>query len=235
MDGRIFLCDGTKIDITDDKVTGELKIETQMMNGSAPENTIDIGAVPAARLTMTSVDDSGVHSFAGARLWLSVCLRLENGEYESVIMGKFYIDSSTIKRIKKRVSFVAYDKMLMLHYALTDEMRTGLKGMKAQQAAEYLTAKIKCGLAHGLDDFPNSDIPLDLDSEQIVTARDAVMWIAQMMGCFARIDRMGRLDFVRIGSRRSADTSMIDVVRSIKANQRFIATFADSTIQKYPA
>ena len=34
-------------------------------------------------------------------------------------MGIFYVDNTTVERVKNRVTFSAYDKMIFLHFLLT--------------------------------------------------------------------------------------------------------------------
>lgn len=106
----------------DHYVKGDVKIETQMMSGGANESMIDIGAVLAAKLTMTvRSDTTDLHVFSGAYLWLYVSLKLLSGVWEPVPMGKFYINGTSVSREGNWVSFEAYDGMLKLQYELADE------------------------------------------------------------------------------------------------------------------
>lgn len=249
LEALIYLRDKTILSIGDDKlknttgdryVKGDVKIETQMMSGSASENMIDIGAVPSAKLTMTvNSPTSDLHIFSGAYLWLYVSLKLPSGAWEPIPMGKFYINGAAVSREGNWVSFEAYDGMIKLQYELTDEMRKQLKGKTAMQAAKILCEKAQIPLgsaispAGGYVECPNYELPLNFDSPQIETARDAIMWIAQIMGCFARVNRLGVLEFIPIKSwweMYTETTGTIIAVRNIGGGSRFKTRFSDDRI-----
>lgn len=232
--GEIRLKSGAVIEITDSNVIGELSVSTQMMSGSQYDDVIDIGACTSAALSMTIRDDNSTNSFANARIRLLVGLELEDGTYEYVKMGIFYIDSPTIQRVKNIISFTAYDKMLFLHYLLTDAMRSNMSGMDAYGAAGYLCslAGIRLQQTHDeVSDFPNGSIALSFADKGMETARDVIMWCGQLMGCFTRINRSGKLEFVQIKAENSDKTGVIIPVRDISASQRFSTKFADEVLR----
>lgn len=248
LNAQIYLRDKTILSIGDDElknttgdryVKGDVKIESQMMSGSASDNMIDIGAVPSAKLTMTVYSAStDMHIFSGAYLWLYVSLKLPGGAWEPVPMGKFYINGASISREGNWVSFEAYDGMIKLQYELTDEMRKQLKGKTAMDAAKILCGdQLPLGSAispaGGYVECPNYELPLNFDSPQIETARDGIMWIAQIMGCFAHVNRLGVLEFVPIKSwwkMYDDTTGTILAVRNIGGGSRFRTRFSDDRI-----
>lgn len=236
---NIYFRDKTIQTFDDSTIENEVTIESKMMAGSPSDETIDIGAATSKRLTMTVRNDkTDLHRFAGARLWLYVSLRLENGAFEDVPMGKFFINNKSVSRVGDQVTFSAYDGMILLHYELTSEMRAELKGKTALEAAQILCggrlAVVPPKSPTGAEvTLPNSDLELDFDSEQIETARDGIMWIAQLMGCFARVNRLGQLEFVQIKSwwkMYTETTGTILAVRNIQGDQRFKTKFADDRI-----
>ncbi len=236
---NIYFRDKTIQTFDDSTIENEVTIESKMMAGSPSDETIDIGAATSKRLTMTVRNDkTDLHRFAGARLWLYVSLRLENGAFEDVPMGKFFINNKSVSRVGDQVTFSAYDGMILLHYELTSEMRAELKGKTALEAAQILCggrlAVVPPKSPAGAEvTLPNSDLELDFDSEQIETARDGIMWIAQLMGCFARVNRLGQLEFVQIKSwwkMYDETTGTILAVRNIQGDQRFKTKFADDRI-----
>lgn len=234
LSGEIRLKSGSVVEITDSNVIGELSISTQMMSGSRYDDVIDIGAITSAVLNMTIKDDSSANSFADARVRLLVGLELEDGTYEYVKMGIFYIDSPSIQRVKNVISFTAYDKMIFLHYLLTDTMRSNMSGMDTYGAAGYLCSLVGIQLQQTHDEvaaFPNGDVALSFLSESLETARDVIMWCGQLMGCFTRITRSGKLEFVQIKAENSATSGMIIPVREIKASQRYSTKFADEVLR----
>ncbi|MBD5130606.1 MAG: hypothetical protein HDT43_11915 [Ruminococcaceae bacterium] len=233
---NIYLRDKTVLKVDDSTILGKVMIQSSMMSGGESEDMINIGAANAKKLTMTVLNrHTDLHVFSGARLWLYVSLKLKNGSWEDVPMGKFFINNKSINREKNQVSFTAYDGMILLRYELTDAMRRDLRGMTAWEAAQYL-----CGgqLVFGQEEsdiaeFPNADLPLDFSSEQVETAWDGIMWIAQIMGCFARVNRLGRLEFVQIKSywkMYTETTGTILAVRNIQGNERYKVRFADDRI-----
>ena len=236
---NIFFADNTMKIFDDSTIENEVIIESQMMAGAPSDDLIDIGAATSKKLTMTVKNDkTDLHIFAGARVSLYVSLKLADGNYEDVPMGKFYINNKSITRINDRVTFSAYDGMILLHYELTYQMRSQLKGKTALEAAEILCGD-KLMMIPSTDPegnvvtLPNSDIELNFDSQQIETARDGIMWIAQIMGCFARVNRLGRLEFVQIKSwweMYTETTGTILAVRNIQGRQRFKTKFADDRI-----
>ncbi len=236
---NIYFRDKTIQTFDDSTIENEVTIESQMMAGSPSDDTIDIGAATSKKLTMTVKNNkTDLHRFAGARLWLYVSLRLENGAFEDVPMGKFFINNKSVSRVGDQVTFSAYDGMILLHYELTSEMREELKGKTALEAAHILCggrlAVVPPKSPTGAEvTLPNSDLELDFDSEQIETARDGIMWIAQLMGCFARVNRLGQLEFVQIKSwwkMYDETTGTILAVRNIQGDQRFKTKFADDRI-----
>ncbi len=233
LSGEIRLKSGSVVEITDSNVIGELSISTQMMSGSRYDDVIDIGAITSAVLSMTIKDDSSANSFADARVRLLVGLELEDGTYEYVKMGIFYIDSPSIQRVKNVISFTAYDKMIFLHYLLTDTMRSNMSGMDTYGAAGYLCSLVGIQLQQTHDEvaaFPNGDVALSFLSESLETARDVIMWCGQLMGCFTRITRSGKLEFVQIKAIQD-DKNMIIPVREIQSSQRFSTKFADEVLR----
>lgn len=236
---NIYFRDKTIQTFDDSTIENEVTIESQMMAGSPSDDTIDIGAATSKKLTMTVKNNkTDLHRFAGARLWLYVSLRLDNGAFEDVPMGKFFINNKSVSRVGDQVTFSGYDGMILLHYELTSEMRAELKGKTALEAAQILCggrlAVVPPKSPTGAEvTLPNSDLELDFDSEQIETARDGIMWIAQLMGCFARVNRLGQLEFVQIKSwwkMYTETTGTILAVRNIQGDQRFKTKFADDRI-----
>lgn len=240
---------------TDGSIVGDIEISSQMISQS---NAIDIGACTSKRISLDIIDDnSNLHRYAGARLEVNVYLKVRESsasesetaalttenevgkEYEKVKMGAFFVDASKLNRILtirgNQIHIEGYDSMLSLMYALTDNHRAALKGKTAREATQLLVAYGSCGFVQNLSSLPNSNIPLDFDNPQIKTARDGIMWIAQIMGCFARIGRTNLLEYVPIESKweyfnEEHTVGTIIAVRNIKGGERFNTTFSDDRI-----
>lgn len=233
--GEIRLKSGEVIPITDNMVweKGDVVIETRAMSN---DDETDIGACCAATLEMTIVDENMNHLYADAEIELICSLVLENGDKEPIPMGTFYVGANTAKRTGRRFTVTAYDAMIKLQYLLTDDMRAAIKGLTGYRAAAYLYEGEMAQGEETVTAFPNGDLKLDFSSEQIETARDAVMWIGHLMGCFTRIDRLGRLEFVQLQPRNwtvSEDGNYFTIhpEREISANQRFKTEFSDKRQQ----
>lgn len=231
--------DGTQAVFDDhDIVTGtDVVIESQVVSGSASSGMIDVGAVPTATASLAILeDDTNLHRYAGAEYNISVSLKLRSGEYEPVNMGTFYVDISKTSRIGNKIEVFGYDAMPSLMYDIS-AMKAELKGMTAYSAVRKIVSlsKVKCTFTQSLSQFPNYNLPLDFSSTQIVTARDAIMWIAQLMGCFARINRYNSLEFVPIKSNwvwynDDHTSGTIGAARLILGSQRYETKFSDDRI-----
>lgn len=220
----------------DSSITGEVMIESQAVSGSATSGIIDIGAVPSATASLTIIDnEAGLKKYVGSSFTICVSLLLENSEYEDVPMGTFYCDSAKTSRTGNRISVYGYDAMITFKYTLTDTMRSRLADCTAQKAASILTEFAKCKFDQDLSDFPNSDMMLDFSNTQVVTGWDGIMWIAQLMGCFAHINRQNHLEFVPIKSTWEWDddehtSGNVVSVKNITSAERFKTTFSDDRI-----
>lgn len=233
---RFYYKDGSQASFDDHTISGDVEILSQAISGSASSDKIDIGAAIAAKAILSIIDnDVNLHRYTGSSFEIYVYLKLENGEFEEVPMGRFYTDPSKLSRIKNKINIVGYDSMLSLMYALTDDHRRQLKGSTAADAVQFLAAYSNCGFEQDLSVFPNNSVPLDFDSPQVETARDGVMWIAQLLGCFAHIDRRGYLEFVPIKStwkyyNDEHTVGTIIAVRNIQGSERYKTTFSDDRI-----
>lgn len=233
---RFDFKDGSKADFDDHAILNDVEIASQAIAGSANSDKIDVGAAIAAKATLTVIDDNiSLHRYTGSSFAIYVFLKLENGELEGVPMGRFWVDASKLSRIGNKISIVGYDSMMSLMYVLTDNHRYQLKNQTAEQAVQFLAMYSNCKFEQNLSELPNNNIPLDFDSPQVETARDGVMWIAQLMGCFAHIDRLGFLKFVPIKSEwkyfnEEHTVGTIIAVRNIQGSERYNTRFADDRI-----
>lgn len=220
----------------DSSITGEIKIESQMVSGSETCGIIDIGAVPSATASLTVIDNSAVlKKYTNSSFTIRVSLLLENGEYEDVPMGTFYCDATKTSRTGNRISIYGYDAMITFKYTLTNSMRTSLTDCTASEAAKILARYAKCEFDQDLSGFPNSDLQLDFSNTQIVTGWDGIMWIAQLMGCFARINRQNHLEFVQIKTtweyyNDDHTVGTIIAAKNITGSERYKTTFSDDRI-----
>lgn len=233
---RFYYKDGTQAEFNDRTVIDDVEIASQAISGDVNCNIIDLGAAIAAKASLSILDNNiNLHRYTGSSFEIFVYLKLENGEFEEVPMGRFYIDSSQLSRVKNKINIVGYDSMMSLMYVLTDEHRRWLKGSTAAKAVQFLAAYSNCGFEQDLSELPNSNIALDFDSPQVETARDGIMWIAQLMGCFAHINRLGYLEFVPIKVEwkwlnEDHTYGIFLEARKFESSERFKTTFSDDRI-----
>ena len=243
---RIRYKNNTQVEFWDDDIIGDPAINSQCVSGGTNEEMIDIGAVCAKTLELTIIDtQSDLHRYAGARADINVYLKTGSKDkpetdhdpagYEKIPMGSFWVDTTKLSRVGQNITFTAYDGIITLQYLITDNMRAAMKGQTATTCAALLAAYSTMGFEQDLSELPNVNIPLDFDSPQIVTAWDGVMWIAQLMGCFARAGRKNFLEFVPIKS----DWEFFDdehtigtilAARNIQGSERYATTFSDDRI-----
>lgn len=228
--------DGTHKVFDDSTIIGDPMIESQAVSGSSSCGVIDIGAVPCATASLTVIDKgTTLKKYAEAEFTMWVSLLLESGKYEDVLMGTFYCDTSKMSRLDDKISVYAYDAMSSLNYTLTEAQRDQLNGCTAYQVVTALIRNAKCNFVQSLSSFPNADQKLDLTNTQVRTARDCIMWCAQLMGCFARVNRQNYLEFVPIRSiwefyDDEHTLGTIIAVRNIGDRERYKTTFSDDRI-----
>lgn len=234
---RVDYANGEQAIFDDDTIMNGIEISSQMVSGGANEDEIDVGAVPAKSAALTLIDNNiDLHRYSGAKFSIFPSLKLEDGEYEEIPMGVFFVDSSKLSRFGNQISITGYDGMLSFRYVLTDNQRAALKGKTATEAAQILAAYSVCGFEQDLSGLPNGNIPLNFDSAQVETGWDGIMWIAQIMGCFGRINRVNNLEFVPIMSKWTYfndehTLGTIHSVRDIDGDHRYDdLKFADDRI-----
>ena len=83
-------------------------------------------------------------------------------------------------------------------------------------------------------EFPNGSVSLSFASKSPETARDVIMWCGQLMGCFTRINRNGKPEFVQIKAENSDTTGMIIPVREIYQQIRDTAPNLRTRFCVYP-
>lgn len=223
--GRIFLKDGTKIDVDDSMIVQKsLSTNRRVFSGTS----FDLGTFDASSMKISLRDkDALSHDYAGAAIVLRYSVAVaknENGEreWEDVPLGVYYVDGQTTSRIGSVVHLKAYDSA-----AKFDVVRPDLSSQTTLYGAVLaLCSYVGVGCATSevqFNAFPNATITPDFSSEQIQSARDVIMWIAQTTGSHAMIDLYGRLVFKRY---LLSTESTYD--REITARQRKKIEFSDT-------
>ena len=225
--GAARLRDGTIIHLTDDNITaGSLSI-TQKMNGRGDFRP---GGVYSGELSCSLKGFAGKTSdLDGAAIRLAFILYhdsdMQAAKSETVPLGRFYVDGSSIKRRNDTVTLSAFDGM-----ALFDVEATEREGTLYDLVCGACSA---AGVSFGMTQaefkaLPNAAQTAKINTARIQTERDLLMYVGMMTASFARISRSNELEFVPLTCERN-DGGVIVPVREIAGNIRFNTDFSDDT------
>ena len=177
---------------------------------------IELGTVYAAEMGISLYSDVDRYTLDGAEIRLSFHLVYGDGTEEKVPMGVFEV--SEANRAIRCLELKAYDYMLRFDKTLKLNASSGT-------AYNFLASACndcKVELAHSreeIEQMPNGKEVLGIYSDNdIETYRDLLYYTAQVLGCFCRIDREGRLELVSYGT-----TPVMD----IPTTQRFDSSYSD--------
>ena len=200
-----------------------LKGSGYVVNQCCSDNEMALGSVYAAELGLTLRSKLDRYSLEGAVVYLEYFLEVADGTYESIPIGYYEICEANVT--PNYVALKAYDFMLRFDKTCSKNLMNGM-------AFDMLSLACgQCGveLQHTLEEmeqWPNATTVLSLYPENDVeTWRDVIYYIAQLLGCFATINRNGRLELRRYG-RTPAMT--------VSAKQRYSSSFSDFAV-KYTA
>ena len=227
--GTIALADGTVIDVTDAiLVNGNLSIDERCMN------SFDIGTFYTNQMKLAIYDkDALSHEFANARVELCYGL-LVGDEYEDIFLGKYTVDGTNCKRVRDRVYLTAYDRSAKFDRAKSEQ--AAATAMPPYNALQLICSECSVVLATTqaeIEAMPNGTLSIKCDSSRIETMRDCVMWIAGLLGGYARINREGKLEIRKAKYSVSADDqSQIIIDRTLNGKERISTSFSDTRI--YP-
>ena len=177
---------------------------------------IELGSVYAAELGISLFCDIDRYTLDGAEIKLWFHLLLGDGSTESIPMGVFYVAEAN-RRIKT-LELKAYDGMLNLDKSFN-------KGLSSAAPYEFLSLLSKaCHVElaqtkEEIEALPNGTELLGIyQDNDIESWRDFLYYLAQMLGCFAVIDRYGKLCLTSYGS---------TPVMAIDIRHRFSSSFSD--------
>ncbi len=177
---------------------------------------IELGSVYAAELGISLFCDIDRYTLDGAEIKLWFHLLLDDGSTESIPMGVFYVAEAN-RRIKT-LELKAYDGMLSLDKSFN-------KGLSSAAPYEFLSLLSKaCHVElaqtkEEIEALPNGTELLGIyQDNDIESWRDFLYYLAQTLGCFAVIDRYGKLSLTSYGS---------TPVMAIDIRHRFSSSFSD--------
>ena len=184
---------------------------------------IELGTVYAAEMGISLYSDVDRYTLDGAEIRLSFHLVYGDETEEEVPMGVFEV--SEANRAIRCLELKAYDYMLRFDKPLQLNSSSGT-------AYDFLaTACNDCHVElaqskEELEQLPNGKEILGIYADNDMESyRDLLYYTAQVLGCFCRINREGKLELVQYGA-----TS----VMNIPSTQRFDSTYSDF-ITRYTA
>lgn len=177
---------------------------------------IELSSVYAAELGISLFCDIDRYTLDEAEIKLWFHLLLDDGSTEIIPMGVFYVAEAN-RRIKT-LELKAYDRMLNLDKAFN-------KGLSSAAPYEFLSLLSKaCHVElaqtkEEIEALPNGTELLGIyQDNDIESWRDFLYYLAQTLGCFAVIDRYGKLCLTSYGS---------TPVMAIDIRHRFSSSFSD--------
>lgn len=225
--GAARLRDGTIIRLTDDNIAaGSLSI-TQKMNGRGDFRP---GGVYSGELSCSLKGFAGKTSdLDGAAIRLAFILYhdsdMQAAKSETVPLGRFYVDGSSIKRRNDTVTLSAFDGMALFDVEATEREGTLYELVCGACSA----AGVSLGMTQAeFEALPNAVQTAKINTARIQTERDLLMYVGMMTASFARISRSNELEFVPLTCERN-DGGVIVPVREIAGNIRFNTDFSDDT------
>ena len=185
-------------------------------NQCCGSNEIEIGSVYAAELGITLYTSIDRYTLEGATITLSFFLEISDGKYEEVPLGIFEI--SEANRTINCLAIKAYDYMLRFDKDFGNKVTSGT----AYDLLALSCEECKVELAHTqeeIESWNNAKILLGIYSENDIESwRDVIFYVAQVLGCFATINRFGKLELRKYGNVS---------VMNIPNTQRFSSSFSD--------
>lgn len=225
--GAARLRDGTIIHLTDDNIAaGSLSI-TQKMNGRGDFRP---GGVYSGELSCSLKGFAGKTSdLDGAAIRLAFILYhdsdMQAAKSETVPLGRFYVDGSSIKRRNDTVTLSAFDGMALFDVEATERSGTLYELVCGACTAAGLSFEMT---QTAFEALPNGTQSADINTARVQTERDLLMYVGMMTASFARISRSNELEFVPLTCERN-DGGVIVPVREIAGNIRFNTDFSDDT------
>lgn len=175
----------------DDIVKGSGYITRQICGGTE----IELGTVYAAEFGVSIYSDIDRYTLEDAEIKVYFSLTLDGGTVETIPMGVFEV--SEANRNMKTLEIKAYDHMLRFERTLKLESSSGTPYQFLKAACDACRVEMAQTVSE-INALPNGTATLGIYSDNdIETYRDLIYYTAQVVGCFCRIDRYGRLELVK--------------------------------------
>jgi hypothetical protein len=177
---------------------------------------IELGSVYSAELGISLFSDVDRYSLEDAQIALDFCMALPDGSVEDIPMGIFYVAEANRKI--RTLELKAYDGMLRFEKAYKKEQSSGYP----YDFLNIMCNDCKVSLAQTqaeIEVLPNGTELLGVyPDNDIETWRDFLHYLSQALGCFAFINRDGKLQLVEYGE---------SPVCSVNSTHRYSSSFSD--------
>ena len=177
---------------------------------------IELGSVYSAELGISLFSDVDRYSLEDAQITLDFHMALPDGNVEDIPMGIFYVAEANRKI--RTLELKAYDGMLRFEKAYKKEQSSGYP----YDFLNIMCNDCKVSLAQTqaeIEVLPNGTELLGVyPDNDIETWRDFLHYLSQALGCFAFINRDGKLQLVEYGE---------SPVCSVNSTHRYSSSFSD--------
>lgn len=211
--GTITTTAGKEYAFTNEDIVKGSGYVSRQCSGSSE---IELGSVYAAELGISLFSNIDRYSLENAEIKLYFHLNLPDGTVEDIPMGIFYVAEAN--RQIKTLELKAYDAMLNFDEEYNEAQSSGYP-------YDFLTVMCtacKVELAQTQEEIealPNGTELLGVYPENdIETWRDFLHYLAQVLGCFAQINRAGKLLLVQYTSEPTV---------TINNTHRYSSSFSD--------
>lgn len=226
--GTIRLKTGEIVRITDSNVVSNSLSIIKKMNGRGDFRP---GGVYSSELSIGLKGFSAKTSdLDGAIIGLNFLLYNDGTmqSSETVPLGRFYADGSTIKRKNDTVTLKANDSLMQFDIPATARSGTMFELVSTACSA----ANVPLGMTQEeFEALPNGTMSAEVNTARIQTERDLLMYIGMATASFARAKREGgQLEFVPLTCEINESNSIVSA-RQIKGNVRYTTNFSDDEVR----
>lgn len=183
------LADGTVHELTGEEIMGNT---VAFSHATSSSGSFDIGAavIGSFRCTLRNNDSQfDDFDFTGATITPYIGMEFEDGTIEWLLKGTYWLEQPA--SYGTTIGLEGLDAMHKLKEVMFSEVNTNFPAR-----AQTLIADIceRCGLTVLAFDFGNKDYVFPVRPEDDMSCHDALSYICQAIGNFARVTNDGRLD-----------------------------------------
>ena len=211
IEGRIVLEDKTVIPFSDkDIVPGSMSVNNRCINS----NNFNLGSVYVGELSLTLMKSIDRYALYNAEVKFSYFLKLEDNSEEEIPMGIYYVYEPN--RTKRMIALKCYDNMRKFDVPVVDNIvGTPFEILSVMcDTCEVELAQTE----EEINTLCNGNKIFSVLADTVNTCRDVVSYMASLLGCFATINREGKLLIAQF---------MPSPVASIGCNKRTQSTISD--------